>query len=201
MIERDRYEQLKKESGKVSSWAIWRDPEKDKPASGIGDLSVFDDPGILNRLQPEYIFVGLNAAAHDDPNSADWAAFHSGDNRRQRDYKLRFALKGTEYWGAYITDAIKNVVETNSGTVVDMINKDPDLLEKSKAALRRELDIIGGEPTLIAIGKDAYRILQSMDLPVKNILQIPHYSAWGSKENYRAQVLDALTSLKTLRAR
>ena len=36
-----------------------------------------------------------------------WSNFHSDDNKRQNDYKLRFALMGTHFWGSYITDVIK----------------------------------------------------------------------------------------------
>lgn len=52
-----------------------------------------------------------------------WANFHSDDNKRQNDFKLRYALMDTPYWGSYITDVIKSHFDTISTNVVKDISK------------------------------------------------------------------------------
>lgn len=62
------------------------------------------------------MFVGLNRSGKPKDGNAEkkpdkpkdpWFNFHAGRN----DFKLRYALQGTRYWGSYITDAIKDYQE------------------------------------------------------------------------------------------
>ena len=191
MVDRETYDLLKNKYGKVSSWAIWADAEDDKPASNVDKLDMFEDvDSIIKELKTDYVFVGLNAASHGEEQSIDdWRAFHSTCNHKQRDYKLRQALKGSVYWGAYITDVIKikengelkGIPETRSKIVMEKYNSDPDIRRDAAIILKEELRDIGGTPTLIAFGNYAYRILCEMQnqytfLKGKRIIKATHYS-------------------------
>ena len=189
MISRAVFEELRSKHGKTSSWAIWR-PEGDSPKSNIDDLSIFEDPLILQDLNTTFVFVGLNPADHTDTkgNIKDWSAFHSSDAKRQQDYKLRNALSNTVFWGSYITDIIKKLPETDGNMAADVWKKDPELRQYSVDALKDELSIIGGEPTLIAIGAKAFNILKDIKSElrnVKNIAMIDHYSGMISPDEYK----------------
>jgi len=195
MVEKDQYERLRQRFGKYSSWAIWKNPDPDRPASNTEDMTVFDDEELLEKIHTNYIFIGLNAAMHDEINAEDWGAFHSKDTKKQRDYKLRYALKDTEYWGAYITDVIKGYNETNVSEVIKATRNDPNLLRESKELLKEELEIIGGYPVLVALGGTTYQILKNMrdDLPsIADIIKAPHFSQRISKEKYRARLLHCM---------
>ena len=83
----------------------------------------------------------------DEPGDP-WFNFHAGRN----DFKLRYALQGTRYWGNYITDAIKDYQETNSGEVEKTLRKDPKRVDENLKGLREELELLGGKPVLVALG-------------------------------------------------
>jgi hypothetical protein len=109
VITREQYETLKKKYGSVSSWAVWEAPDEGAK-SNIGIVPDFDAPEMLEVLGTGYVFVGLNASsAHGEPgcHSSRWGNFHSG-YRHGNDFKLRFALMGSRFWGSYLTDAIKD---------------------------------------------------------------------------------------------
>ena len=205
MIREEVYYNLKERFGKVSSWTLWQDAEPQYPKSNIGDMSVFHEQNLLEKLQTNYVFVGLNPAVHDyeeiREQEEDWCAFHSTDNQRQNDYKLRYALKGTEYWGSYITDIIKGYNETNSQRVLEDLEANKDLLDRSIELLRTELEIIGEPPVIIALGGEAYRILIGIKEflpPVKSIVQITHFSYRINKENYKKRILRELQSVSII---
>ena len=193
------YNRLRNEFGTVSSWAIWQE-EGSTPKSNIGDLSIFDDSQqLLTKLNTEYIFVGLNAAVHNEPNPGNkaWGAFHSQDNKRQNDYKLRYCFKDSRFWGSYTTDVINGCPETNSAKATREYKDRKELREQSMNYLKKELQLIGGNPVLIAFGNDAFDILTKMqqempELKDKTIIKILHYSYRISKENYKSKVLEAL---------
>ena len=124
MLTLTQYDQIKKKYGKTASWAIWAEEGK-TPKSNICDLSIFNDNRILKILNPNYVFVGLNPSVQ-DADKDTWHNFHSKDTKRQNDYKLRYALKNTKFWGAYLTDLVSDVEETNSNKVsisVKNVNK------------------------------------------------------------------------------
>ncbi|MBQ1904737.1 MAG: hypothetical protein II168_10265, partial [Ruminococcus sp.] len=109
MINQNIYNELKERYWNVSSWTIWSQPIDNRPKSNMGSLDVFDDLDLLNKLNTRFVFVGLNGSGvHEgfyNPNKP-WHNFHS-DNPRGNDYKLRYALNATPFWGSYITDIIK----------------------------------------------------------------------------------------------
>ena len=185
MINKNNYDLLKENFGDVASWTIWALP----------DMSVFEDEStLLKQLNARYVFVGLNASEVESGNNVAWSCFHSR-SPYQNDFKLRFALMGTEYWGAYITDIIKKFPKTDSGDVKKEIRKNPKLLENNIKVFIDEIALIGEAPILVAIGDQTYEYLQELKKYGCNntILKIPHYAKRISKENYRKQVIENLT--------
>lgn len=133
MINQSNYNELKERYWNVSSWTIWSQPIDSQPKSNMGSLDVFDDPDLLNKLNTKFVFVGLNGSGkHDgfyDPNKP-WHNYHS-DNPRGNDFKLRYALNATPFWGSYITDIIKDYVEVDSGKVVKYTKEHPEIMRKN----------------------------------------------------------------------
>lgn len=196
------YEKLK-QFGDVSSWAIWTSPNRpihyDESAkvdvSNTGDMSIFNDENLINKLREGVVFVGLNASVHKeraDGYVGPWANFHSDDDKRQRDYKLRHALSGTSFEGCYMTDVIKNHPDKDSQAVVKAIKADPKILEENIKTLKRELSYFEDKPILVAMGNDAYRYLQKCLKNDYKIIKILHYSHYIGPQKYRARVLDVL---------
>ncbi|MDP6484140.1 MAG: hypothetical protein QGH70_09895, partial [Nitrospinota bacterium] len=68
----------------------------------MGDISFLDDPNddILAMLDPNTVLVGLNISGTIE---RPFGNFHS-DNSKAQDYKLRYALRDTRFWGGYLTD-------------------------------------------------------------------------------------------------
>ena len=198
-IKETLYNGLRDSFGMYSSWTIWAEEDEGKPKSNIEDMSIFDDPKILDKLNNKYIFVGLNAAKHEHEDNTQyqpWNAFHSSDKKRQQDYKLRYALKGTPYWGSYMTDILKNYPETNSNKVIKYIrdlNKSGNSFDNDQylGGFIKELAFFEPKPTLIAMGNAVEKILRR-HFSAYNIIKIRHYSSWIGKEKYRACVLEQI---------
>ncbi len=194
MVRKNVYDILKREFGKYSSWAVWSDGDPEKPKSNVDDMTVFNQEGLLDILKTDYILVGLNASDHGHSKEAggieDWNGFHSGNNRKQQDYKIRHALAGTRLWGSYITDVFKGTTETESAKLKKQIKEDPSLLDGAKECLTRELKIIGGDPILIAFGNDSWHYLKKItsESEKKRIIKIRHYSVWGGPDRYKETV-------------
>jgi len=195
MIEIDRYNKLKEKYGHTSSWTIWKE-EDSTPKSNTGDMSVFNDDNLCSILHDDYVFVGLNGSStHGTQENISWKNFHS-DYSGQNDFKLRYALKDTNFWGCYITDVIKDYFEVDSEKVMKYLKDNPDIISKNIEILRNELEILSDKkPVLIAIGNDSYNILNRYLKEEYKILKIMHYSNWISKENYRQKVLEVLKNV------
>lgn len=189
MLTKEQYNKMKERYGKVSSWAIWA-AQGDTPKSNVGDLSIFDDEKVLLMLNTGYVFVGLNVSGTEvNTNITDWRNFHS-PNPKHHDYKLRYALKGTPYWGSYITDVIKLHADTNGENVMSYMKKHPSELQRNLESFEEEIAFLGETPVLVAMGDKVYNILRD-NLPKNKykILKIKHYSFTISKENYRKELL------------
>ena len=191
MIDKDTYEKMKRFSDAGGSWAIWSMPEKgEMPKARTGCLSIFDDK-VWEELNRDYVFIGFNQSCHKSQVEGGdlWRNFHSLDNRRQNDFKLRYALHGTKFWGAYLTDAIKRVREN----VAANVRLSPEQIRENMDKLQEELDALGGRPTLIAMGNDAYNVVCGhFATKGYNVVKIKHYACRIGKENYRDVVLEAL---------
>jgi hypothetical protein len=194
MVEKKIYESLKEKYGHVASWAVWRRPSG-AIKSNMGDVSMFDTDDVLEVLNPNYVFVGLNGSGvHDDYMDMDrpWHNFHSS-NPNGHDYKLRYALMDTPYWGAYITDAIKGLVEVDSEKVSAYLEKHPDVENKAMEILRSEIEMIGSHPVVICLGGKSYEIVSKNLGNQFTVKKITHYSYRIGHEKYREQVLKVLS--------
>ncbi|MGC9526396.1 MAG: hypothetical protein ACP5D7_12740 [Limnospira sp.] len=192
-IDKQKFEFITKKYGYHASWVVWAD-EEEKPKDNIEDLSVFDldkNPNLLKIINPNIIFVGLNISR---PLEKLLGNFH--DSRPQgMDYKIRYALKNSPYYGAYMTDIIKDFEQKGSGKVMSYLSRNKAFEAQNIERFRCEIaDLQVAHPQIIAFGNDAYKILNDNLSDEFEILKIPHYSKYISKENYRKEV-DAVLHL------
>lgn len=189
---KEHYFEIAKKYGEFASWAIWVD-EDTKPKSNIGDMSIFDlekNPTILGILNPNVIMVGLNFSRTIEKKS--FVNFH--DKRPQgQDYKIRYAFRGTEYYGAYMTDIIKDFEEKISGNVLSYIKNNKEFELKNVRLFEQEVkDLKCNNPLIIAFGNITYDLLIKHFAKVYRIVKVMHYSHQISKEKYKASVLETL---------
>ena len=197
MISEERYNTLKEKYGDAGSWAIWA-PERETPTSNVGNMSVFSNPDICKTLNPNYVFVGLNRSTIYAEGGADslpaWNNYHSSSGLHN-DYKLRYALKDTKYWGAYMTDIIKRHVNVDAPQVLTFIKHNPDIRDKNFEWFREELRILGTKPVLVAMGSHVAKILHEFFGDEYKIIDVMHFSYAISKENYRKRLLEKLAEI------
>lgn len=190
MISKAVFDLVKQKYGYWSSWAVWAEVGS-SPKSNVGDLSVFDTPNIVESLTAEVIFVGLNISrgAIKEP----LANFH--DKRTEAtDFKIRYAFKNTPYWGGYMTDIIKDFDQKESGKVAKYLRINKKFEDENVEIFRQELADIGSKnPTLVAFGRDTYGILKKNFSDQYEIVKVPHYANYSSKETYRIEVEEALS--------
>ncbi|WP_027207442.1 hypothetical protein [Butyrivibrio fibrisolvens] len=190
MLSEKIYETMRKKYGGVSSWGIWG-PEGAKAKSGVGDLSIFQSVD-LKVLNTGYVFVGLNVAGDGTvERMPDWANFHS-EYRTHHDFKLRYALRDTPFWGSYFTDIIKLHSDSDGGNVMKYIKQHPDILKKNIESFEEEIGYLGGHPILIAMGDKTYGILRDNLGHKYEIKKMSHYARAVSKESYREELLRLL---------
>ena len=188
MIDSKKFEFIKRKYGDYASWAIWSE-EGEKPKSNIGDLTILDpqkNKNLFFQLNPNVVLVGLNISR--GSIEVPFANFH--DKRPEAtDYKIRYALRGSPFWGGYMTDIIKDFDQKTSGKVVSYLRANKAFEEENVNNFRKELEDLGSEsPTIIAFGKDAYVILVRNLKYEYKIFKVPHYANYTSKENYREQI-------------
>jgi len=173
------FENLKKEYGAVASWAIWAD----STGGDTSDLSIFEDSSLSDSIKimhTKFIFVALNISKPIDANRP-FGNFHGG----RRDFMLRNAIKDTPLEGAYMTDIIKFHPDLHSSSVTKYFRF---FLEEIKAV--GALD----DTTLVALGNDAFTLLQSTGTNLK-ILKLTHYSKPSlSAIDYKKEAHDLLMS-------
>lgn len=141
-----------------ASWAIWN--------SAIG----FNKESMRRELKYGCVLVALNASSSSD---GDWSSFHKTTN----DIRLKKALVGTEVWGCYITDLIKDKIESDSKAVLSDLSDNEDA--KYINGLLEELATLGNVHFLIALGDEVYKRLINSSRINGNlkIIKIPHYAA------------------------
>ena len=180
----------------MSSWAIWKERKPtEKAKSRMGDISFFDNPSIelLKTLRPNIVLVALNISRKFD---RPFGNFHP-DYSTAQDYKTRYALQGTPLWGAYMTDIIKNFEQKVSGKLMSFLRKNPDFTEENITSFKQELCDIGAlNPTLIALGKDSYDILNKYLKDEFRIFRVTHYSAPIRKEDLREEFLAIVANMQ-----
>lgn len=176
--------------GSVGSWAIW-DPPGDKPKSNADGMN-WVTPDLWKKVKTDYVFIGLNlSSTHGEQKEDDCRNFHSASSR-QNDYKLRYALTGTKYWGSYLTDLIKYFKQVDSGKVLKTIKDHPEIIDENIKRLEEELSYFPNKPVLVAMGAAVYKLLKDNLGSKYNIIKIKHYSCRMGKEKYREEVLETL---------
>ena len=182
-----QFEFIKKKHGGYASWAVWADAA-DKPKSNIGDMNVFDlasNPALLRVLKTNVIMVGLNIASFSRLLPEPFRNFHD-PNPSANDFKIRYAFRDTEYYGAYMTDIIKQVGMLDSKNLQAHLKAHPALAEQNIESFREELhDLNCTEPTILAFGTDAYEIINEnmRSTEYKRLVKLTHYSHYISKRN------------------
>ena len=192
MIERDHYFEIEQKYGEFASWAVWMN-EDIKPKSNIGDMSIFDlssNPKLLDTLNPNVIMVGLNFSRTIEKKP--FVNFH--DKRPQgQDYKIRYAFRDTEFYGAYMTDIIKDFEEKVSGNVSVYLKKNRQFEIFNVELFEQEIiDLKCQNPLIIVFGNVAFEIVSKHFGTKYRIKKVMHYSQQISKEKYREIVLEAL---------
>lgn len=192
MIEEKLYFEIAKKYGKVASWAIW-DKAGDKPKSNISNMGIFDitkNPSTLKAIHTNVVMVALNFAREVEMNEP-FLNFHDS-NPHGQDYKIRFAFEGTRFYGAYMTDIIKDFPMLSSKDVLKNLKDNPHEITKQVNEFREELKFIGSRnPIILAFGRDAFNILnRNLDKSeYSELIALTHYSHQISKENYRIDTL------------
>jgi len=188
-ISLERYKAVREKYGLHSSWAIWSDPT-DTVKSNMEDISFFDEDSIVEQLNPNNILVGLNISGY-IPKS-----FENFHGRGGGAYKIRYATKGTDLWGAYLTDIIKDYPERMATNVRKYLRENKEIVEKNILSFEQEIKDIGAvNPKIYAFGNDAYSILDEHLGSKFYIRKLEHYSHYTGKEKYRELVLEAIGKL------
>jgi len=188
VILRSDFELIRKRHGKYASWAVWA-KALDRPKSNMGDMAIFGDNKVLPLLKPNVLMVGLNLSRF--TISEPFRNFHDPSPGGQ-DYKIRFAFKDTDYYGAYMTDIIKGVVEVDSKNIPKHLKKNPGVLADSLKIFRQELQDLGAvSPLILAFGRIAFDIIKkNLSLAeYGKLIRLTHYSHQIGKEKYRETVL------------
>ena len=189
MMDIEKFNFIKQKYGYLASWAIWKEQGNHPPMFNIGDLSVLDpqqNPNLLSQLKPDVVFVGLNTSRNIN-DSPPFSNFHSTYSRAQ-DYKIRFALKDTKFWGGYMTDIIKDYPELHGQNVMSFLRDNPDVEKKNIETFLEELiDLETDNPTIIAFGGEVYRILTRNLNYEFNIFQVTHYAHFINPQRYREE--------------
>ena len=195
MVDRETFDLIKRKHGTYASWAVWGEPTGG-PKSGMGDLAVLDPdlhPTLLETLRNDVVMLGLNRSRS---VQGTFLNFHPQYSEAQ-DYKIRYAFAGTPYYGAYMTDLIKELFEVKSGNLMRQLAANPSLVSKNIQWLLEEFDDLGcTAPTLIAFGGDTY-LLAAKHFPpdrYSRLVRVTHYSHYISKEEYRHRVLAQLAA-------
>ena len=191
MINIHTFETVRKQFGHFASWALWADAGKN-PKDNIADLSVLApqaNPDLLHILHSDAILIGLNISRRIELSLGN---FHD-PRPMATDFKIRFALRGTPYWGAYMTDIIKDFEEKASGTMMRFLRSNRDFEEDNIRHFRKELEVLDcTDPLLITFGRDAEAVTKRNLGNEYRIVRIPHYANYISKEEYRKQVHEIL---------
>jgi hypothetical protein len=179
----DTFTKIKEKYGNISSWAIWREDVDTRSKAGMDDISFFEHPEqTLHLLNPNIILVGLNIS---EKIQRVFGNFHP-DKPTAQDYKTRFALQGSIFWGAYMTDIIKSYEEKISGNLMKYLRTNKDVEKENIKRFEEELSDIGSQNTIIiAFGNDSYSILKRNLKDTYTIYKVPHYSAFIQLDRLR----------------
>lgn len=166
----------------------------------MDDLKIFDianNPATLALLNTGAVMVGLNVSRDVSSEFVEpFRNFHDA-NPHANDFKIRYAFTGTPFYGAYMTDIIKNVPMRKSMDLKKYLLTHPDVVPSSVDRFREELeDLRCPRPTILVFGAYAHALLAKnlMADEASRLIGITHYSHRISKEKYREDVLAQIRS-------
>jgi hypothetical protein len=155
------------------------------------DISVLHpdvNPELLQSLRNDVVMVGLNISRQ---VAEPFRNFHD-PSPRANDFKIRHAFQGTPYWGAYMTDFLKDFEMVESRSVIRRLKQEPTLVAESVERLLAEIsDLQCSEPALFAFGTATHQLVAN-NVPrdkYRRLVCLTHYSYRISKERYREAVL------------
>jgi hypothetical protein len=195
LITIETYNKIKEQYGHISSWALWVEHVNIRSKMDMDDISFFENPSqtTLNLLNPNIVLVGLNIS---EKIARVFGNFHP-DKTSAQDYKTRFALQGTMFWGAYMTDIIKSYEEKISGNLMKYLSRNKDFEKTNVKMFEQELLDIGSKNTIIvAFGNDSYNILKRNLKDKYIIYKVPHYSSFIKLDTLRLAFTDLENNIK-----
>jgi hypothetical protein len=177
----------------TDSVAVWESHDGSKKAkAGMGTLPTAEQ--IRAELNANVVLVGLNISRGID---RPFGNFHP-DYPSAQDYKLRHALQDSMFWGAYMTDVIKDKEEKVSGKLMKYLRQNKEFERQNVARFEKDLKKIGAvKPVIVAMGSDAYKILQRNLKGKYKIYKVSHYSAFITKEKLRAEFEELAKQIHT----
>jgi hypothetical protein len=116
-------------------------------------------------------------------------------NPSANDFKIRYAFKDTEFYGAYMTDVIKNLEMKDSHNVKALLKRNTNFIQENISMLREELsDLHAQKPILLAFGVDTYNLLKNnlKKDEYLRLIKLTHYSHQISKEHYKKEVFSQI---------
>jgi len=203
---------IKSRFGNAASWAIWKSgSDKDKLTSNMDVDGLFDlstNVSLLGELRPNIVMVGYNFSVPID----GFPPFHNfhicEENVHHRTVwnasKLRFSFQNTPYWGAYMTDIIKDYVQPDSSQVsveTDSLSTHFQIFREELEMLQKAQDEPNEPPFIIAFGNEVFKLLRDNlnTNEYSQLVQIPHYAYLGNgcanHAEYRQTVLAQLPSI------
>jgi hypothetical protein len=196
MIDIQQFENIKQKHGSYASWAVWANASE-KPKSNMGDVSHFKNESVLSLLTKDVVMVGLNISRGPVSElSEPFVNFHDS-NPRANDFKIRYAFKGSPYYGAYMTDIIKFLEEVDSKNVMNYLREHPEIIEKNVKTFREEMqDLKATAPVILAFGKDTHKLLNENleKTEYRKLIRLTHYSHQIGKEAYKKAVFREIGS-------
>lgn len=197
-MDRELFETIAEKYGDVASWAVWADAGI-KPKSNMGNIEIFDldkNPSLLGILKTNVVMVALNFSR---PITCleSFKNFHDS-SPSANDFKIRYAFKGTQFYGAYMTDIIKNLEMKDSKNVLELLKRSPDIVEANIRMFRQELaDIRATEPIILAFGSATFELLKKNlnNNEYSKLVKLTHYSHQICKEEYKKEVEKQLPEL------
>jgi len=191
MVSQLVFDSVKDQFHDVASWAVWAEVGA-RAKSNMHNLDVLDpakNPELLNVLHTNFVLLGLNISHRIEYPLGN---FHI-DKPTGPAYKIRYALKGTPLWGAYMTDVIKNFAEPISGNMLAYLRQHPDFAQANIQQLRYELAVIEAtHPVLVTFGSITHTLVQQHFAHEFRILPLPHYAEHSSQQVYRDKVIACL---------
>ena len=192
-VSEDQFCKLREQCGDQSSWAVWNgadDRGRFKCPLDILDPTINRD--LISSLNNNYIFLGLNISK---PIEKPLANFHPMAWKHENN-RLDLVLRGTKFWGSYMTDLVRQVVKANGADLQRRIRQDPKLLVDGIKALKADIEILRmDKPIIFALGAICHNQLTSKDLPSSwRIHRLTHYAARMGTNNYVARVQNELAT-------